>query len=160
GRYNDADKDFSRVVSRTRSDKRKVLAALASAHANHHLGEYGQRDQALGVARQAAGDNVRLREAWAIVAAEMYLDQNRPQDALTLLQPLQDASSRYLHATRLLLRAHRQLRNHDRVYDLTRLLLRRGVIDKTEALQFIQISAVARLHSAGEQGFKAAGRSL
>ena len=155
GRYVDADKDFSRVLARTRSDKRKVLSSLASANANHHLGEYGQRDQALALAQQAAGDNTRLREAWAIVAAEMYLDQNRPQDALTLLQPLQDASSRYLHATRLLLRAHRQMRNHDRVYDLTRLLLRRGVIEKSEALRLIEMSAAARLHSAGAKGFKA-----
>ncbi len=155
GRYVDADKDFTRVLTRTRSDKRKVLSSLASAHANHHLGEYSQRDQALAVAQSAAGDDIRLREAWAIVAAEMYLDQNRPQDALALLQPLQDASSRYLHATRLLLRAHRQLRNHDRVYDLTRLLLRRGVIDKSEAMQLIEMSAAARLHSAGIQGYKA-----
>lgn len=155
GRYSNADKDFTRVVTRTRSDKRKVLASLASANANHHLGEYGQRDQALAVAQQAAGEDVRLREAWAIVAAEMYLDQNRPQDALALLQPLQDASSRYLHGTRLLLRAHRQLHNHDRVYDLTRLLLRRGVIEKSEAMQLIEMSAAARLHSAGAAGFKA-----
>ena len=155
GRYGNADKDFTRVLTRTRSDQRKVLASLASANANHHLGEYAQRDQALEVARQAAGDNMRLREAWAIVAAEMYLDQNRPQDALTLLQPLQDASSRYLHATRLLLRAHRQLRNYDRVYDLTRLLLRRGVIEKSEAMQLIETSAAARLHSAGAKGLKA-----
>ena len=155
GRYGNADKDFTKVVARTRSDKRKVLAGLASAHANHHLGEYAQRDQALGLAKQAAGDDMRLREAWAIVAAEMYLDQNRPHDALTLLQPLQDASSRYLHATRLLLRAHRQLHNHDRVYELTRLLLRRGVLEKDEARELIEISAAARLHSAGPQGYKA-----
>ncbi|HZH57723.1 heme biosynthesis HemY N-terminal domain-containing protein [Yanghanlia caeni] len=155
GRYGNADKDFGRVLNRTRSEKRKVLAALASAHANHHLGEFGQRDKALALARQAAGDDIRLREAWAIVAAEMYLDQNRPQDALALLQPLQDASSRYLHATRLLLRAHRQLNNHDRVYDLTRLLLRRGVIDKAEASQLIEVAGAARLHTAGAKGFKA-----
>lgn len=155
GRFSDADKDFTRVLTRTRSDKRKVLSGLASANANHHLGEYAQRDHALEQARQAAGDDIRLREAWAIVAAEMYLDQNRPQDALTLLQPLQDASSRYLHATRLLLRAHRQLRNYDRVYDLTRLLLRRGVIEKSEAMQLIELSAAARLHQAGAAGFKA-----
>jgi HemY protein len=85
----------------------------------------------------------------------MYLDQNRPQDALVLLQPLQDASSRYFHATRLLLRAHRQLRNHDRVYELTRLLLRRGVIDKAEAMQLIETATAARLHAGGPAGFKA-----
>src|SRR5690606_5962484 len=109
----------------------------------------------LAMAEQVARGDARLREAWAIVAAEMYLDQNRPQDALALLQPLQDASSRYLHATRLLLRAHRQLRNHDRVYDLTRLLLRRGAMEKSEAMQLVEMSAVARLISAGSFGFKA-----
>ena len=137
--------------------KRKVLAGLASAHANHHLGEYSQRDQALNISEQIAKNDVRLREAWAIVAAEMYLDQNRPQDALALLQPLQDASSRYLHATRLLLRAHRQLRNHERVYELARLLLRRGAIEKSEAMQLIEISAAARLLSAGRKGTRQYG---
>ena len=160
GRYAEADKDFTRVLIRSRSDKRKVLAALASANANHHLGEYAQRDQALAKAEQVARGDLRLREAWAIVAAEMYLDQNRPQDALSLLQPLQDASSRYLHATRLLLRAHRQLRNHERVYELTRLLLRRGAIEKAEALSLIEMSAGARLLQAGPSGFKAIWNDL
>jgi Uncharacterized enzyme of heme biosynthesis len=160
GRFADADKDFTRVLTRSRSDKRKVLAALASAHANHHLGEYTQRDQALAVAEQVARGDLRLREAWAIVAAEMYLDQNRPQDALALLQPLQDASSRYLHATRLLLRAHRQLRNHERVYELTRLLLRRGAIEKSEATSLIEMSAAARLLQAGPSGYKAIWNDL
>src|SRR5690606_30720497 len=100
------------------------------------------------------GNEPRLKEATATVTAEMYLDQNRPQDALVLLQPLQDASSRYFNATRLLLRAHRQLHNHDRVYELTRLLLRRGVLDKTEALQLIETSTAARLRSAGPDELK------
>ncbi len=154
GRYTDAEKNLSKLLGRTRSNSRKVLAGLASARASHHLGEFNRRDQALALAQQSAGDDPRLREAAATVAAEMYLDQNRPQDALVLLQPLQDASSRYFHATRLLLRAHRQLRNHDRVYELTRLLLRRGVIDKAEAMQLIETSAAARLHAAGPAGFK------
>ncbi|PLC52524.1 heme biosynthesis protein HemY [Pollutimonas nitritireducens] len=154
GRYTEAEKELSKVLGRTRSSNRKVLAGLASARASHHLGEFTRRDQALALANEAAGTDARLREAAATVAAEMYLDQNRPQDALVLLQPLQDASSRYFHATRLLLRAHRQLRNHDRVYELTRLLLRRGVIDKAEATQLIETSAAARLHAGGAEGFK------
>lgn len=155
GRYIEAEKELSKLLGRTRSSSRKVLAGLASARASHHLGEFTRRDQALALAQESAGNDPRLREAAATVAAEMYLDQNRPQDALVLLQPLQDASSRYFHATRLLLRAHRQLRNHDRVYDLTRLLLRRGVIEKVEALQLIETSAAARLHAGGAEGFKA-----
>ncbi|SHG75782.1 heme biosynthesis HemY N-terminal domain-containing protein [Pollutimonas bauzanensis] len=154
GRYTEAEKELSKLLGRTRSSSRKVLAGLASARASHHLGEFTRRDQALALAQESAGNDPRLREAAATVAAEMYLDQNRPQDALVLLQPLQDASSRYFHATRLLLRAHRQLRNHDRVYELTRLLLRRGVIEKAEAMQLIETSAAARLHAAGAEGFK------
>ncbi len=154
GRYTEAEKDLSKVLGRTRSGSRKVLAALASARAAHHMGEFERRDEALAQAREHASENIRLREAASIVAAEMYLDQNRPQDALVLLQPLQDASSRYFHATRLLLRAHRQLRNHDRVYELTRLLSRRGVIDKAEAQQLIEVSAAARLRQGGPENLK------
>lgn len=160
GRYTEAEKDLSKLLGRTKSSSRKVLAGLASARASHHLGEFTRRDQALALAQSSADNDPRLREAAATVAAEMYLDQNRPQDALVLLQPLQDASSRYLHATRLLLRAHRQLRNHDRVYELTRLLLRRGVIDKTEAMQLIETSTAARLHAAGPEGFKSIWNDL
>lgn len=90
----------------------------------------------------------------------MYLDQNRPQDALVLLQPLQDANSRYFHATRLLLRAHRQLRNDDRVYELTRLLARRGVLEKSEASQLIETSVAARLQAGGPDGYKAIWNDL
>ena len=155
GRYADAEKDLSKLLGRSKSKSRKVLAGLASARASHHMGEYERRDQALKQARENAQDDVRLSEATAIATAEMYLDQNRPQDALVLLQPLQDATTRYFHATRLLLRAHRQLRNHDRVFELTRLLSRRGVLEKTEAAQLIETSAAARLRAGGLEGFKA-----
>jgi HemY protein len=90
-----------------------------------------------------------------LVTAEMYLDQNRADDALTLLEPLQDASSRFLHGTRLLLRAHRQLGHADRVYELTRLLLRRSALDATQARQFIRESAAQRLTRVEESGWNA-----
>ncbi|TCT04085.1 heme biosynthesis HemY N-terminal domain-containing protein [Paralcaligenes ureilyticus] len=154
GRYTQAERDFSKVLTQSRSPNRKVLAALAAARASHRLGEFVRRDDALQIARENAGSEPRLKEAAATVAAEMYLDQNRPNEALRLLQPLQDASSRYFHATRLLLRAHQQLHNHDRVYDLTRLLLRRGVIDKAEALSYLETAVAARLHKGGLAGFK------
>ena len=155
GRYTQAEKELSKLLGLTKAKSTKVLAGLATARASHHLGEFARRDEALKLAQETAGNEPRLKEAAATVAAEMYLDQNRPQDALVLLQPLQDASSRYLNATRLLLRAHRQLHNHDRVFELTRLLLRRGSIDKAEALQLIETSGAARLHAAGIDGFKA-----
>ncbi|HUG59647.1 MAG TPA: heme biosynthesis HemY N-terminal domain-containing protein, partial [Candidimonas sp.] len=40
GRYTEAEKELSKLLGRTRSSSRKVLAGLASARAAHHLGEY------------------------------------------------------------------------------------------------------------------------
>jgi HemY protein len=155
GRYADADKDLAKLIGRTRSGGRKVLAGLASARASHQLGEFSRRDEALALASSSAKNNPRLREATAIVAAEMYLDQHRPQEALELLRPLQDASSPQLQSTHLLLRAYRQLHDHERIYELTRLLARRGAIEKTEARQLIETSAAARLQAGGKDSFKA-----
>lgn len=154
GRYSDAEKDLAKLIGRTGSDSRKVLAGLASARACHNLGEFSRRDEALALASSSARENSRLREATATVAAEMYLDQNRPQEALDLLAPLQDASAAHLPSTNLLLRAHRQLHNHERIYEITRLLIRRGAIDKAESRQLIETSAAARLQAAGIDGMK------
>src|SRR5690554_5319379 len=132
GRYEQADKDLTRLLGKTRSHTSKVVAGLASARAAHHLGDSHRRDDALEQARISARNDTRLKEAVAIVTAEMLLDDNRPDEALILLQPLQDASSRYFHTTRMLLRARQQLGNHDQVYELARLLLRRGAIDPVQ----------------------------
>lgn len=155
GRYVQAEKDLSNLLSRTRSADRKVLAGLSAARALHLLGETARRDQVLRLAQEGAGQDSRLRQAVDTVTAEMYLDQNRAEEALDLLEPLQDASSRFLHGTRLLLRAHRQLGHADRVYELTRLLLRRGAIDETQARQFIRESTAQRLARVDESGWNA-----
>lgn len=154
GRYPDAEKELAKLLVRTKAPTRKVLAALAGARAAHQQGLFERRDDSLRLAADSARNEPRLAQVTAAVTAEMYLDQNRAEDALVLLQPLQDASTHHLEATRLLLRAHRQLRNHDRVYELTRLLVRRGVIDKVEATQYIETAMAARIHQAGIDGFK------
>lgn len=153
GHYVQAEKDLSSLLARTRSADRKVLAGLSAARALHLMGEYARRDQTLVLAQEGAGQDTRLRHAVDTVKAEMFLDQGRAQEALDLLEPLQDASSRFLHATRLLLRAHRQLGHPDRVYVLTRLLLRRSAIDEVQARQFIRESAAQRLDALDESGW-------
>lgn len=154
GRYVQAEKDLSSLLEHTRSADRKVLAGLSAARALHLLGEYPRRDQVLLLAREGAGQDTRLRQAVDTVTAEMYLDQNRAQEALDLLAPWQDASSRFLHGTRLLLRAHRLLGHADRVHAITRLLLRRNAIDPGQARQFIGEAAAQRLALADEAGWK------
>lgn len=154
GRYEQAERDLSKLLAKTRSKSSKVLAGLAAARASHNLGEYHRRDEALKVSTDIAESDVRLKVAVATAAAEMYVDQGQAQKAIDLLQPLQDASSRYFHTTRLLLRAYRQLEQHERVYELTRLLLRRGAIDRDEALVAIQTAAAARITKGGAEQFK------
>lgn len=155
GRYEDAEQRLSKLLGRSKSPNTRVLAGLALARASHHLGEYARRDDALRLARQAAGNDARLKEAHAAAMAEMLLDQNRPQEALPLLQPLYESNPRHSHAARLLLRAYRQLREHERVFDLARTLLRRGVIDKSEALPLIETAAAVRLDSVDPAEFRA-----
>lgn len=154
GRYVQAGRDLSTLLSHTRSADRKVLAGLSAGRALHMLGEYARRDQLLQLARTGAGQDSRLRQAVDTVTAEMFLDQNRGTEALALLEPWQDASSRFLHGTRLLLRAHRQLGHADQVYRLTRVLLRRSAIDDRQAHQFICESTAQRLATVEEAGWK------
>ncbi|CAM5203478.1 HemY protein OS=Castellaniella defragrans OX=75697 GN=HNR28_002318 PE=4 SV=1 [Castellaniella defragrans] len=160
GRYVQAEKDLSTLLAHTRSPDRKVLAGLSAARALHLLGEYARRDQVLHQAQEGAGQDSRLRQAVDTVTAEMFLDQGRAEEALVLLEPWQDASSRFLHGTRLLLRAHRQLGHTDRVYALTRLLLRRSAIDRTQAHQFICEAAAQRLAEVNDVGWKSLWNDL
>ncbi|HUH86982.1 MAG TPA: heme biosynthesis protein HemY, partial [Pusillimonas sp.] len=154
GRYPEAEQRLSKLMGRTKSPNTRVLAGLALARASHHLGEYARRDDALRLAREAAGNTARLKEAHAAASAEMLLDQNRPNEALALLQPLHDSNPRHSHAARLLLQAYRQLGNYDRVFDLARALSRKGVIDKAEALGLIETAASVRLSQADAATFK------
>lgn len=154
GRYTEAEQKLSKLLGRSKSGNTRVLAGLALARASHHLGEYARRDDALRLAAQAIGNDVRLKEAHAAASAEMLLDQNRPQEALALLQPVYEGNPKHSHAARLLLRTHSQLRNHERVFELARTLLRRGAIDQAEALPLIESSAAVRLGVAQPEEFK------
>lgn len=155
GRYVQAEKDLTQLMGRTRSAHRKVLAGLSAARALHVLGEYSRRDHTLAMAREGAGDDLRLRQVVDTVSAEMLLDQNRPQEALELLQPMQDASSRFLHGTRLLLRAHLLLGHADQVYEITRFLARRSALDEPKAHRLICDASVKRLAQVTPAGWNA-----
>lgn len=155
GRYPEAEQSLSKLLGRTKSPNTRVLAGLALARASHHLGEFARRDEAMRQAREAAGNVARLKEAHAAASAEMLLDQNRPDEALALLQPLHDHNPRHSHAARLLLQAHQQLNHHERVFELARLLMRRNVLDKAEALALIEYASSVRLSQADDANFKA-----
>src|SRR5690606_2449725 len=118
GRYGQAEKDLTKLLGQTRSQPRKVLAALSAARAAHGLGEFSRRDELLGKAEDHAGDDGGLKEAVATVAADMLLEQGQAEAALQRLAPLQDGGVRHLHTQRLLLRAHAALSHDEQTFGL------------------------------------------
>lgn len=149
GRYSHAEKDLTRLFDQTRSANRQVLAALSAARAAHALGEFERRDQLLARARDTASSDTALNEAVITAAADLYLDQGEPQLALDSLLPLQQSGARHVHTLRLLLRAYKQLNQHEKVFELTRTLNRRGALPASEASQMI-VTATAALIRAGQ----------
>lgn len=155
GRYAQAEKELSKLLNKSRSSTAKVVAGLASAQASQQLGDHQRRDDALHIAQKNAGKDARLQRAYATAAAEMYLEQGQAQAAIELLQPVQDANTRNFQATRVLLRAYKEQNDYERVYELTRLLLRRGAIDKVQGLEYIEYAAAKRIAAAsGPEQFK------
>jgi len=159
GRSDQAHEDLATLHARAQSPQRKVLTALALARAHHHGGHTVQRDQAVADA-QCAANTPRLQAVVATASAAMLLDHGSAQEALALLQPLHDISARDPYVARLLLQAHRQLNHHDQVYALARLLWRRGMLDKAQALQEIEASTAARLAACDAQTFKTLWKTL
>ena len=147
GRYSHAEKDLTRLFDQSRSANRQVLAALSAARAAHALGEYERRDHLLSRARETASGDAPLNEAVITAAADLYLDQGEPQLALDNLLPLQQSGARHVHTLRLLLRAYRQLNQHDKVFELTRTLNRRGALAESEANQMIGTAAAALIRA-------------
>ncbi len=160
GRFDLADKTFNRLQGKTHSRTSRVLALLAGATAARQLGNSSRWQRMLTQAEAAAGTDARLKEAVAMVTAEALLDDNRAEEALVLLQSLQDATPRYTHAKRLALRAHQAVGNHNQVYELTRWLQKHHVLSSAEASRYLVVSVAARLQHEGAQGFKTIWKDL
>ncbi|WP_459614541.1 heme biosynthesis HemY N-terminal domain-containing protein [Bordetella sp. 2513F-2] len=161
GRFGQAEKDLTRLLSQTRQPGRRVLAALSAARAAHEMGEFARRDRMLESAREHAGTDAGLQEATATVAADMLLDQGHAQQALEVLAPLQDGGARHLHTMRLLLRAETALAHHDRVFTLARGLLRRNALPRAEGMQLLDHAGAARLRAGiGTDGWRAIWKDL
>jgi len=161
GHYAAAEKDLAKLLEQTRVAGRQVLAALSAARAAHGLGEFARRDRYLDEAAAKTSGEAGLHEAVATVAADLLLDEGRPQDALARLAPLQKAGgARHLHTQRLLLRAHRALGHHEQTFTLARSLSRRGTIAGPEAIALIEASAAARLRGACGDDWRAVWKDL
>jgi len=148
GRYAQAERDLSRLLTQTKASNRKAIAALSAARAAHGLGKHQRRDALLGMADDYLGDDQSLRQAAAVAGADMLLEQGRAQEALARLGAQQDDKHCPLHVARLMLRAHAELGHHAQILSLARNLVRRGLMEREQASPVIDQAGAALLGQA------------
>jgi len=105
----------------------KRIAAVLAARAAHELRAYERRDEHLARALEDAPEDDPLR---IVTAAELLLEERRPQEALEALKGL---PRKHTAALRLELRGHQQTRQWDQVAALVTELERREVFDAEQA---------------------------
>jgi|SRR5690625_5231705 len=154
GRYHLAEKELIKLHSKSKSKKTKLIAALTAARVLQQQNNFAGRDDYLQKAQRLIGHDNQLKVAYATAAAELYIRNNEPEQAVELLQPIQDATTRHFHATRLLLRAQYMLQRYQQVYDLTRILVRRSAMEQSEALHYLDVAVVYLIYQANELQFK------
>src|SRR5690625_1676955 len=154
GRYSMAEKELTKLHQKSRSKRTRLIAGLTAARVLQQQDNFTARDKYLQQARSLIGHDNRLKVAYATAAAELYIRNNEPQKAVALLQPIQDATSRHFHATRLLLQAQYMLAQYQQVYDLTRILIRRSAMEHEQAMQYLEYAVVHMIRQANELEFK------
>lgn len=102
------------------------MAALIGARAAHGMHELERRNHWLDQIHHS-----KLQQARNIVNAEMLLESRDPLGALDTLNQLETQGGRQIHAKRIALRAHQQLKNYAEVLRLVRLLEKRHALHPT-----------------------------
>lgn len=124
GRYARAEKTVNRAVALGEPGD---LGAVIAAHAAHELRASARRD---GYLAQLVTDPARPDAAAAISAAQMLLDERRPEEALAALAVL---PKKHTAALRLELRARQRIGQWEQVPALIDLLEKRGVFSVEQA---------------------------
>jgi HemY protein len=147
GRFARSERDMAQVADQSKTPVRQVLALLSSAQATHAMQEYARRDALLARVRTVAEGDPALSSAVSIVEAELLLEQQRPAEALALLEPLHEGGQRHVHSLRLALRAHRDLGHWAEVLKLARTLAKRNALHAAASHRMIAAAASERLRS-------------
>lgn len=150
GRYAFAEKILTQVSSDSSEWRRQVLADLSAARAAHEVGAFVRRDDFIKQAQTLVIRHDRqsnLKVAVAVVAADLWLDQGKAEEALLVLTQASIQDSKDVHTLRLLLRTHQQLHHHAQVLDLARLLGRKEAITASQTNALIETAAACQLKS-------------
>lgn len=154
GRYSLAEKELTKLHQKSRSKRTRLIAGLTAARVLQQQHNFAARDKFLQQSQRLIGHDNRLKVAYATAASELYIRNDEPQKAVALLQPIQDATSRHFHATRLLLQAQFMLGKYQQVYDLTRILIRRSAMEHELAMHYLEFAVVHLIRQSNELEFK------
>ncbi|MFV9473253.1 heme biosynthesis HemY N-terminal domain-containing protein [Advenella sp. RU8] len=161
GRAGLAEKDFTRLFNHSHNPSRQAIASLAAAKAAHMSGHHEERDKLLLMAEKKSSHFPRLAEATATVKAELLLDQGESKQAQALLEALDTANgSNQEHIQKLLLRAYKQTGNNEKLLPLARIMLKKGRLDRFEALRLIEHAAAGTINSAASEEWQYVWKSL
>lgn len=150
GRVDVAEKDFNKLHSKTHSEQRQVLASLAAAKAAHQVNDELKRDEMLALSLEKAVSYPELYDAAATVKAEILLDQHKSDEAIQILEKLNEAHPNQIHIRKLLLRAYKQAGRLREVIKEARYLLKKKKIDVNYAENLIETSANTIIASPSE----------
>ena len=134
GRYSQALKKAGEAHAAAVSP---ALAALLAARSAQRLHEPGKQQAWLDL---AARDDPRMQSACLMLEAEMHLEMQRFEDAVSVLKRLQQNSGRHIAALRLELRAQQGCGHWDEVLRIARLLEKRHAL-VPELAQEIKLKA-------------------
>ena len=150
GRVDIAEKDFNKLHSKTRSEQRQVLASLAAAKAAHQINDDLKRDEMLQLSHDTAMSYPELFDAVNTVKAEILLDQSKSDEAILILEKLNETHPNQIHIRKLLLRAYKQAGRLREVIKEARYLEKKKKIDPSYAKALIENSATTIISSPSE----------
>ena len=150
GRVDIAEKDFNKLHSKTRSEQRQVLASLAAAKAAHQVNDDLKRDEMLALSLDTAMSYPELYDAAVTVKAEILLDQTKSDEAILILEKLNETHPNQIHIRKLLLRAYKQAGRLREVIKEARYLEKKKKIDVAYAKALIESSATTIISSPSE----------
>ncbi len=107
-----------------------TIASLLGARAAHKMRQYHRRDEWLAQIQDPLGQNAKL-----ITQAELWVEEQRPDDALKSIGEAQRSGIRHIHVMRIALRAHEQNAEWADVIRLTKILDKRGALHEAASQQ-------------------------
>lgn len=128
-RFDKAEKNAASVLKLECSPVIIAINAVIAARAAHQQANYSQRDQYLDISGQKAPQEKALK---LVTQAELLLDEGHYEEALKALQSLYSTGG--LQSTSVLqleLKAQQMAQNWDAVLELTRILEKRQLLNKT-----------------------------